>query len=92
MIYFGKLFPFTLRLVILHPRVRYIKYPRTKVKEPQCGTLMKFSTIRPQSIPTRPSLFAAQYGYTFPSTLSSIAAATAYIQRRTLKIVSERVR
>ena len=40
--------------------------------------------IEAQSIPKRPGLFAAQYGYTFSSTLSSIAAATAYIQRRAL--------
>ena len=39
---------------------------------------------KPQSIPKWPSFFAAQYGCTFPSTLSSIAAATAYIQRRAL--------
>ena len=35
-------------------------------------------------MPKRPSFFAAQYGYTFPSTLSSFAAATACIQRRAL--------
>ena len=35
-------------------------------------------------MPKRPSFFAVQYGYTFPSTLSSFAAATAYIQRRAL--------
>ena len=34
--------------------------------------------------PKAAKFFAAQYGYTFPSTLSSIAAATAYIQRRAL--------
>ena len=46
-------------------------------------TLQKY-IIGAQSIPKRPGLFAAQYGHTFPSTLSSIAAATAYIQRRAL--------
>ena len=39
---------------------------------------------RSQAIPKRPGLFAAQYGYTLPPTLRSIAAAAAYIQRRTL--------
>ena len=34
--------------------------------------------------PKAAKFFAAQYGYTFPSTLSSIAASTAYIQRRAL--------
>ena len=39
---------------------------------------------RPQSMPKRPSLFAAQYRYTLPLYTRSIVAATAYIQRHTL--------
>ena len=42
------------------------------------------SKVDPQSIPKRPNLFSAQYGYTFPSILRSIAAAAAFIQRRIL--------